>query len=87
MATKETDKAEIDDAAEEAVKVDKDSHKAVMYPEEKFREVVEVNLIAPVYWAMEMVARVAEQRAAAGLKRWHPDERIQGTVIFIGSVP
>ena len=69
-----------------AVKVDKDSHKAVMYPEEKFREVMEVNLIAPVYWAMEMVARIAEQRAAAGMKRWHPDERIQGTVIFIGSV-
>ena len=69
-----------------AVKVDKATGKAAMYPEEKFREVVEVNLIAPVYWAMEMVARIAEWRAAEGLKRWQSDERVQGTVIFIGSV-
>ena len=69
-----------------AVKVDKETGKAAIYPMEKFRQVVEVNLIAPVYWAMEMVGRIAERRAAAGLKKWHPDETIQGTVIFIGSI-
>jgi 3-oxoacyl-[acyl-carrier protein] reductase len=69
-----------------AVKVDKETKKSSIYPEENFRLVVEVNLIAPVYWAMEMVARIAEQRAEQGLKKWHPDEHVQGTVIFIGSV-
>lgn len=69
-----------------AVKVDKETNKAVIYPEEKFRHVVEVNLIAPVYWAMEMVARIAEHRARKALKKWHPDEHVQGTIIFIGSV-
>ena len=57
-----------------------------MYPVDEFRQLVEVNLIAPVYWAMEMVAGVAEQRAQKGLKRWEPSEPLQGAVIFIGSV-
>lgn len=69
-----------------AVKVDKETKKAAIYEVEKFRQVVEVNLIAPVYWVMEMIARIAEKRAAAGLKKWHPDELVQGTAVFIGSI-
>ncbi len=69
-----------------AVKVNKESGKALVYPKEHFQLVVNVNLIAPVYWAMEMISRIAEDRSIRGLKRWHPDEHLQGTVIFIGSV-
>jgi NAD(P)-dependent dehydrogenase (short-subunit alcohol dehydrogenase family) len=69
-----------------AVKVDKQTHQVVIYPVETFRQVVEVNLIAPVYWAMEMVAGIAGNRAKQGLKRWEPTEPLQGAVIFIGSV-
>ncbi|MEQ8785927.1 MAG: SDR family NAD(P)-dependent oxidoreductase [Pirellulaceae bacterium] len=69
-----------------AVKVDKETNRASVYPVGTFREVTEVNLIAPIYWAMEMVARIAEDRAKKGLKRWHPDESVQGAVVFIGSV-
>ena len=69
-----------------AVRVDKATGKARIYPVEKFRQVVDVNLIAPVYWALEMIGRIAEDRAARGLKRWSPDEGIQGSVVFIGSV-
>ena len=69
-----------------AVKMNKETSKAEIYPIEKFRQVVEVNLIAPVYWVMEMIARIAESRASKGLKKWHPDERVQGTAIFIGSI-
>ena len=68
------------------VKMNKETKKASIYPLEIFRLVVEVNLIAPVYWAMEMVARIAEQRAQRGLKKWHTDEQIQATAIFIGSI-
>ena len=69
-----------------AIKVDKETKEASIYPLETFRQVVEINLIAPVYWAMEMVARIAEERMRTGMKRWHPEEHIQGTIIFIGSV-
>ena len=69
-----------------AVKISKETGKAEIYPIEKFRQVVEVNLIAPIYWVMEMIAHIAEDRARKGLKKWHPDERIQGTAIFIGSI-
>jgi 3-oxoacyl-[acyl-carrier protein] reductase len=69
-----------------AVKVDKETDEAVIYPLETFREVTEVNLIAPVYWALEMVARIAEERRRRGLGRWEPDEKLWGTIIFIGSV-
>jgi len=69
-----------------AVKVDKETGKSEIYDIDKFRQVMEVNLVAPIYWALQMVAGIAEDRAARGLRKWHPDERVQGTVIFIGSV-
>ena len=69
-----------------AVKVDKETGKATIYPVETFRTVTEVNLVAPVYWALEMVARIAEDRWRRGLGRWEPAEAVQGTVVFIGSV-
>jgi NAD(P)-dependent dehydrogenase (short-subunit alcohol dehydrogenase family) len=69
-----------------AVKVDKNTNKVAVYPLELFRQVLEVNLVAPVYWAMEMLAGIAEERRRQGLKRWEPHEPLQGAVIFIGSV-
>jgi len=69
-----------------AVKVDKETGKAAIYDIDTFRLVTEINLIAPIYWALEMVAGIAEDRAAHGLSKWSPDEGVQGTVIFIGSV-
>ncbi|MBI2477937.1 MAG: SDR family oxidoreductase [Planctomycetia bacterium] len=69
-----------------AVKIDKETGKAELYPVETFRQVTEVNLIAPIYWAIEMIARIAEDRHARGLKRWEPEEKIQGAVVFLGSV-
>jgi len=69
-----------------AVRVDKATGKARIYPVELFKQVVDVNLLAPVYWALEMIGRIAETRAAAAKKRWTPDEDIQGSVVFIGSI-
>jgi NAD(P)-dependent dehydrogenase (short-subunit alcohol dehydrogenase family) len=69
-----------------AVRIDKHTGKARIYPVEQFKLVLEVNLIAPVYWALEMIGRIAEDRAAKGQKRWVPDEGIQGSVVFIGSI-
>src|SRR5262245_39113092 len=69
-----------------AVRIDKHTGKARIYPLEQFKLVVDVNLIAPVYWALEMIGRIAEDRAAKGLKRWTADEGIQGSVVFIGSI-
>jgi 3-oxoacyl-[acyl-carrier protein] reductase len=70
-----------------AVKVDKESGKALVYPQKTFREVTEINLVAPIYWALEMVAHTAEERRRRGLGRWEPgEEKLWGTVVFIGSV-
>ncbi len=69
-----------------AVKFDKATERLTIYPIELFRQVTEINLIAPVYWALELVAGIAEERAQQGRKRWEPTEDLQGTVIFIGSV-
>lgn len=69
-----------------AAKIDSATGRAQLYPIEDFRRVVEINLIAPTYWALELVGRIAERRRRQNLKRWTPDEEIQGTVIFIGSV-
>ena len=69
-----------------AVKLNKDKGKAHIYPIDDFRHVVEVNLIAPTYWALEMVAQLAEHRFVRGLKQWAPEEGTQGVIVFIGSV-
>ena len=69
-----------------AVRIDKNTGKARIYPQELFKLVVDVNLIAPVYWALEMIGRIAEERAARGQKRWNPEEGMQGSVVFIGSI-
>jgi len=69
-----------------AVRVDKNTGKARIYPLDQFKLVVDVNLIAPVYWALEMIGRIAEDRAAKGLKKWLPGEGVQGSVVFIGSI-
>jgi NAD(P)-dependent dehydrogenase (short-subunit alcohol dehydrogenase family) len=69
-----------------SVKVDKETGRAAVYAVKTFREVTEVNLIAPVYWALEMVAAIAEERRRRGLGRWEPEEKLWGTIVFIGSV-
>jgi 3-oxoacyl-[acyl-carrier protein] reductase len=69
-----------------AVRIDKATGKARIYPLEQFKLVVDVNLIAPVYWALEMIGRIAEDRVARGMKRWTAVEGIQGSVVFIGSI-
>lgn len=69
-----------------AVKIDKATGKADIYPVELFNEVVTTNLVAPVYWALEAVASVAEDRIRRGLARWSPEEDVLGAVVLIGSV-
>ncbi|HOA73336.1 MAG TPA: SDR family oxidoreductase [Phycisphaerae bacterium] len=69
-----------------AVKVDKATGKSQIYPLELFKLVIDVDLIAPIYWGMQLVAGIAEDRAARGKGRWEPEEDVQGTVIFIGSI-
>ncbi len=69
-----------------AVRIDRETGKAKIYPVERFKQVVNVNLIAPVYWALEMIGRIAEVRATKGLKRWQATEGMQGAIVFIGSV-
>ena len=65
---------------------------AVMYPIDNFRLLVEVNLIAPVYWAMEMVARIAEERQDArprpvGAARGHSGHRHLHRVDLVAGDP
>lgn len=69
-----------------SVRVDRETGKVEIYPIETFRQVTEVNLLAPIYWGIEMVARIAEDRHQRGLKRWDPEENTQGVVVFLGSV-
>ena len=62
-----------------SVRIDKETGKAELYPVDSFRQVTEVNLIAPIYWAIEMIARIAEDRRQRGLKRWEPEENGPGS--------
>jgi NAD(P)-dependent dehydrogenase (short-subunit alcohol dehydrogenase family) len=64
-----------------AVKVDKESNRVLTYPIEDFRRVLEVNLIAPVYWAQSWYG-VAEERRRSGLKQWEPNEPFQGLSFY-----
>ena len=70
-----------------SVKVDKVSGNVALYPEESFRLVLELNLVASTYWVLEMVGRIAADRFRRNAGRWNPKtEELEGTAIFIGSV-
>lgn len=69
-----------------SLKIDKETGVADMYPLDDFRLVTEINLIAPIYWALELVRGVAEDRWQHGKKRWAVEEGMQGAIVFIGSV-
>jgi len=69
-----------------SVKIDAESGEKQIYAESDFRRVIEIDLTAPIYWALETIASVAADRRKRSLKKWQPDERVQGAVIFIGSV-
>ncbi len=69
-----------------AVKYHKDNGGVDLYPREDLEEVLHINLIAPIYWALETIATVAEDRSRRGLERWEPQEGTQGGIVFIGSV-
>jgi len=58
-----------------AVKIDKSSDpgKVDLYSEADFRRVIDVDLIAPVYWALRCIGSVAQDRAKRGIKRWEPE--------------
>lgn len=57
-----------------------------IYREEDFRRVIDVDLVAPIYWALRTVASVAMDRMRRGLGPWAPDESVQGAIVLIGSV-
>ena len=71
-----------------SVKIDRSNGtlRSDIYPLDDFHRVLEIDLIAPIYWALQTIASVAKTRARAGLKGWEPTEGVQGGVILIGSV-
>ncbi len=69
-----------------AVRRNKETGKVETYSREQLEEVFKINLVAPILWAMDAVASLAEDRISRGLKRWSPEEGMQGAIVFIGSV-
>ena len=69
-----------------AVKLNKATDEAELYDQDLFRQVLEVNLIHPVYWTMQMIAGIAEHRAKTGAGKWSADEELQGCSVIVGSV-
>ncbi len=69
-----------------AVKLNRETGKAELYDADLFRQVLEVNLLHPAYWTMQMIARIAEHRAGANLGKWSSEEDLQGCAVMIGSV-
>jgi NAD(P)-dependent dehydrogenase (short-subunit alcohol dehydrogenase family) len=69
-----------------SVKIDKETGQAMLYPYQDFIRVLETNLVAPAYWAMEMASAIAQDRRKRGLKDWQPQEDVEGSVVFVGSV-
>lgn len=69
-----------------AVKISKETGRAETYPRKDLEEVFAINLIAPICWAMDAIASVAEDRHRRGMGRWDPAEGMQGGIVLIGSV-
>jgi len=57
-----------------------------LYAEDEFRRVMEINLLAPIYWALRTVGSMAMARKRTQLGAWSPQEGVQGGIVLIGSV-
>lgn len=68
-----------------AVQLNNNSQEAMLYDEQHFRQVIDVNLLHPVYWSMELLAGIIRKHHRESIKR-HPEMGIQGVNILIGSV-
>ncbi|MFM8250910.1 MAG: SDR family NAD(P)-dependent oxidoreductase [Planctomycetota bacterium] len=69
-----------------SVKLDKQRGQVAVYSPDDFAQVLNVNLTAATYWALETIARVAKERTERGERRWEPREELQGAIVLIGSV-
>lgn len=69
-----------------AVKLSKETGEPEIYSADTFRQVLEINLTAPTYWALELIARIAHDRRVRGLPRWEPTDAMQGAIVLVGSV-
>lgn len=69
-----------------AVKTNKASGDVELYPQSLFEQVLQVNLVAPTYWALDLIAKVAIDRKSRGLGSWKPTEPVEGAIVFIGSI-
>ncbi|MBI1825394.1 MAG: SDR family NAD(P)-dependent oxidoreductase [Planctomycetes bacterium] len=71
-----------------AVKVQRDNGSVNLniYSETDFRRVIDVDLIAPIYWSMRTVASVAMDRSKRNKGEWQPEETTQGAIVMIGSI-
>ncbi len=69
-----------------AVQVHKESGDIELYSDQQFRQVMEVNLMHPVYWSMETIAGIAGKLQQEGTDKWRPEMGVQAVNIMIGSV-
>lgn len=69
-----------------AVKRNRETGTADLLPIDTFRQVLEINLLHAIYWTMQMLARIIEQRTADNLPKWHAEEPIQACSVLIGSI-
>ena len=69
-----------------AVRRNKETGQIETYSRAQLEEVFTINLVAPILWAMDSVASLAQDRMNRGMGRWTPEEGMQGAIVFIGSV-
>jgi len=69
-----------------AVKENPKTGEVQLYSEDSFKQILDVNLLHPAYWAMETIAGIARHRLSNNQAKWQPDEDVQGCIILIGSV-
>jgi 3-oxoacyl-[acyl-carrier protein] reductase len=69
-----------------AVKENRETGELDLYPIDKFKQILDINLLHPTYWAMHTIAGIARHRLNNNKGMWQSDEDIQGSIILIGSV-
>ncbi len=69
-----------------AVKIDRETGEVDLYDEDMFNRVIGVDLTAPIFWGIETIGSVAQERHNKNSGKWNPEEGVQGCIILIGSV-
>lgn len=69
-----------------AVRLSRETGKPDIFPDDEVERIVDINLNAPVRWALEVAGRIMEDASSRHLPDWTNNDDFRGVIVLVSSV-